>query len=84
LQAEIARLAGTVLLPNGLFKGKRTDVMAGYQLANGTVISSSDASLPQEVPGLGRVQVVGKDGRLMAKSFVHKQVFTFVNILIQL
>jgi hypothetical protein len=56
------RLAGTVLLPNGLFKGKRTDVMAGYQLANGTIISSSDASLPQEVPGLGRVQVVGQDG----------------------
>jgi hypothetical protein len=40
-----ARLAGTVLLPNGLFKGKRTDVMAGYQLANGTVISSGDATI---------------------------------------
>lgn len=57
-----ARLAGTVLLPNGLFKGKRTDVMAGYQLGNGNIISSSDASQPQDVPGLGRVQVVGQDG----------------------
>jgi hypothetical protein len=57
-----ARLAGTVLLPNGLFKGKRTEVFAGYQLADGTVISSGDATLPQDVPGLGRVQVVGKDG----------------------
>ncbi|AYL99051.1 RagB/SusD family nutrient uptake outer membrane protein [Mucilaginibacter celer] len=57
-----ARLAGTVLLPNGLFKGKRTDVMAGYQLASGAIISSSDASQPQDVPGLGRVQVVGQDG----------------------
>ena len=64
-----ARLAGTVLLPNGLFKGKRTDVMAGYQLANGTIITSSDASLPQDVPGLGRVQVVGQDGPVNGLEF---------------
>lgn len=64
-----ARLAGTVLLPNGLFKGKRTDVMAGYQLANGTIITSSDASLPQEVPGLGRVPVVGQDGPVNGLEF---------------
>lgn len=64
-----ARLAGTVLLPNGLFKGKRTDVMAGYQLANGTIISSGDATQLQEVPGLGRVQVVGKDGPVNGAEF---------------
>ncbi|AMR30799.1 hypothetical protein A0256_04855 [Mucilaginibacter sp. PAMC 26640] len=57
-----ARLAGTVLLPNGLFKGKRTEVFAGYQLADGTVVASGDATQPQDVPGLGRIQVVGKDG----------------------
>jgi hypothetical protein len=57
-----ARLAGTVLLPNALFKGKRTEVYAGYQLANGTVITSNDATKPQDVPGLGMTQVVGKDG----------------------
>ncbi|OOQ57327.1 RagB/SusD family nutrient uptake outer membrane protein [Mucilaginibacter pedocola] len=57
-----ARLAGTVLLPNGLFKGKRTEVYAGYQLADGTVITSGDATLLQDVPGLGRVQVIGRDG----------------------
>jgi starch-binding outer membrane protein, SusD/RagB family len=64
-----ARLAGTVLLPNGLFKGKRTDVMAGYQLANGSIISSGDATQLQEVPGLGRVQVVGKDGPVNGAEF---------------
>jgi hypothetical protein len=64
-----ARLAGTVLLPNGLFKGKRTEVFAGYQLENGTVISSSDATLLQDVPGLGRTQVVGKDGPVNGAEF---------------
>lgn len=58
-----ARLAGTVLLPNGLFKGKRTEVFAGYQLADGTVISSGDATQVRDVPGVGTsIQVVGKDG----------------------
>ncbi|QEM05577.1 RagB/SusD family nutrient uptake outer membrane protein [Mucilaginibacter rubeus] len=64
-----ARLAGTVLLPNGLFKGKRTEVYAGYQLGNGTVISSSDATITQDVPGLGKVQVVGKDGPVNGAEF---------------
>lgn len=64
-----ARLAGTVLLPNGLFKGKRTEVFAGYQLGNGTIITSGDATLPQDVPGLGRVQVVGKDGPVNGAEF---------------
>nr|WP_294942564.1 RagB/SusD family nutrient uptake outer membrane protein [uncultured Mucilaginibacter sp.] len=58
-----ARLAGTILLPNGLFKGKRTEVFAGYQLADGTVISSGDATQTRDVPGVGTsIQVVGKDG----------------------
>ncbi|MGY4536143.1 hypothetical protein ACVW0P_000537 [Mucilaginibacter sp. UYNi724] len=57
-----ARLAGTVLLPNGLFKGKRTEVYAGYLLGDGNIITSSDATIPQDVPGLGKTQVVGKDG----------------------
>ncbi|MBL4678435.1 MAG: RagB/SusD family nutrient uptake outer membrane protein [Mucilaginibacter sp.] len=64
-----ARLAGTVLLPNGLFKGKRTEVFAGYQLGNGTVITSGDATQTQEVPGLGRIQVVGKDGPVNGGEF---------------
>ena len=64
-----ARLAGTVLLPNGLFKGKRTEVYAGYQLADGTVISSGDATITQDVPGLGKTQVVGKDGPVNGLEF---------------
>jgi hypothetical protein len=65
-----ARLAGTVLLPNGLFKGKRTEVFAGYQLADGTVISSGDATQTREVPGLGKeIQVVGKDGPVNGSEF---------------
>lgn len=65
-----ARLAGTVLLPNGLFKGKRVDIWAGYQLADGTIISSSDASIPVALPGTTtRVQVVGKDGPVNGQEF---------------
>lgn len=58
-----ARLAGTVLLPNGLFKGKRTDVYAGYLLANGNIVTSDDAVHLQTLPGTSTpIQVVGKDG----------------------
>ena len=58
-----ARLAGTVLLPNGLFKGKRTDIYAGYQLANGSIVASDDAVHLQTLPGTSTpIQVVGKDG----------------------
>ena len=65
-----ARLAGTVLLPNGLFKGKRVDIWAGYQLADGTVISSNDAGNLVALPGTTtRVQVVGKDGPVNGQEF---------------
>ena len=58
-----ARLAGTVLLPNGLFKGKRVDIWAGYVLANGSVFTSDEAGQLKALPGTTvPVQVVGKDG----------------------
>jgi hypothetical protein len=58
-----ARLAGTVLLPNGLFKGKRVDIWAGYLLSNGSIITSDEAGQLKELPGSSdKVQVVGKDG----------------------
>jgi starch-binding outer membrane protein, SusD/RagB family len=58
-----ARLAGTVLIPNGLFKGKRVDIWAGYQLADGSVVSSDEAGQLKTLPGSSTpVQVVGKDG----------------------
>ncbi|RFZ92732.1 RagB/SusD family nutrient uptake outer membrane protein [Mucilaginibacter conchicola] len=64
-----ARLAGTVLLPNGLFKGKRTEVYAGYLLGDGSIITSGDATQPKNVPGLGTTQVVGKDGVVSGQEF---------------
>ncbi|RYY29806.1 MAG: RagB/SusD family nutrient uptake outer membrane protein [Sphingobacteriaceae bacterium] len=65
-----ARLAGTVLLPNGLFKGKRTDVYAGYQLANGSIVTSDDAVRLQTLPGTSTpIQVVGKDGIVNGQEF---------------
>ena len=58
-----ARLAGTVLLPNGLFKGKRVDIWAGYQLADGSILSSDNFVNEKPLPGTtDPVQVVGSDG----------------------
>lgn len=58
-----ARLAGTVMLPNALFKGKRVDIWAGYQLADGSILSSGDATITRPLPGTTNpVQVVGIDG----------------------
>lgn len=65
-----ARLAGTVLLPNGSFKGKHVDIWAGYQLADGSVLSSDDASHLVPLPGTNvPVQVVGKDGPVNGQEF---------------
>ena len=65
-----ARLAGTVLLPNGLFKGKRVDIWAGYLLGDGTILSSDDASRFVPLPGTNvPVQVVGKDGPVNGQEF---------------
>jgi hypothetical protein len=65
-----ARLAGTVLLPNGIFKGKRTDVWAGYQLADGSILTSNDAGSLKPLPGTTTpVQVTGKDGVINGQEF---------------
>lgn len=65
-----ARLAGTVLLPNGQFKGKSVDIWAGYQLADGSVISSDEAGQLKTLPGgATAVQVVGKDGPVNGLEF---------------
>ncbi len=58
-----ARLAGTVLLPNALYKGKRVDIWAGYQLADGSIISSDNYVNQKPLPGTTNpIQVVGSDG----------------------
>ena len=65
-----ARLAGTVLLPDGLFKGKAVDIWAGYQLADGSIISSDEAGNLKALPGTTTpVQVVGKDGPINGLEF---------------
>ncbi|MBB5644641.1 RagB/SusD family nutrient uptake outer membrane protein [Pedobacter cryoconitis] len=65
-----ARLAGTILLPNGAFKGKNVDVWAGYQLADGSILTSDDASHLAKLPGTDvAVQVVGKDGPVNGQEF---------------
>lgn len=65
-----ARLAGTVLLPNALFKGKRVDIWAGYQLADGSIFNSADATQTRALPGTSvAVQVVGQDGPVNGKEF---------------
>jgi len=58
-----ARLAGTVLLPDGLYKGKKVDIWAGYVLADGTLFTSDEAGHTKALPGTTTpVQVVGIDG----------------------
>ena len=58
-----ARLAGTVLLPNGQYKGKRVDIWAGYQLADGSIISSDNYVNQKSLPGTtNAIQGVGSDG----------------------
>lgn len=65
-----ARLAGTVLLPNGLFKGNRVDIWAGYQLADGSVFTSDVATNTKPLPGTNvKVQVVGADGPVNGLEF---------------
>jgi hypothetical protein len=60
-----ARLAGTVLLPSASFKGKPTDIWAGYQLADGSIISSDNYVNEKALPGTTNpVQVVGSDGTI--------------------
>ena len=58
-----ARLAGTVLLPNAVFKSGVVDIWAGYQLADGSILTSDNAVNTKPLPGTETpVPVVGKDG----------------------
>lgn len=58
-----ARLAGTILLPGGSFKGKTVDIWAGYVVADGSIVTSDEAGHFKKLPGgTVDVQVVGKDG----------------------
>jgi len=65
-----ARLKGTVLVPGAPFKGKAVDIWGGYQLADGSIISSDEAGQLKVLPGTSTaVQVVGKDGPVNGLEF---------------
>ena len=58
-----ARLAGTILLPDAKFKGNTVDIWAGYILADGSILTSSESGVKKKLPGTtADVQVVGTDG----------------------
>lgn len=70
-----ARLAGTVLLPSASFRGVNTDIFAGVQLNDGTVVSGDDRGVTRDLPGKKNVQVVGFDGPVNAKIYTAQSGF---------
>ncbi|GAA0562284.1 RagB/SusD family nutrient uptake outer membrane protein [Chitinophaga japonensis] len=71
-----ARLAGTVILPGSAFRGRNVDIWAGYQLADGSIITGDDRGAQKELPGTNTpVQVVGFDGPVNAKEFTAQSGF---------
>jgi len=65
-----ARLAGTIMLPYETFKGGTMDIWAGYQLPNGTIVSSDESGHAQPLyPGGPAIQVVGEDGPVNGLEF---------------
>ncbi|MCE7043470.1 RagB/SusD family nutrient uptake outer membrane protein [Dyadobacter sp. CY312] len=71
-----ARLAGTVMLPGTAFKGRNVDIWAGFQLANGTILSGDDRGAQKTLPGKTvPEQVVGFDGPIDGFEFTAQTGF---------
>jgi hypothetical protein len=71
-----ARLYGTVILPGSSFKGRLVDIWAGYQLADGSIITGDDRGAQKTLPGQSApVQVVGFDGPVSSKEFTAQSGF---------
>lgn len=71
-----ARLSGTVIVPGASFKNRSVDIWAGYQLANGTIVTGDDRGAQKPLPGSTTpVQVVGFDGPINAKEFTAQTGF---------
>ncbi len=71
-----ARLAGTVILPGTSFKGRNVDIWAGYELADGSIITGDDRGAQKTLPGqTNPVQVVGFDGPVANKEFTAQSGF---------
>ena len=65
-----ARLAGTILLPGGTYKGGIVDIWAGYVLADGTTVTSDESGhLKSLYTGGPQIQVVGEDGPVNGLEF---------------
>ncbi len=71
-----ARLAGTVITPGSTFKGRAVDIWAGYQLADGSIVTGDDRGAQKTLPGgTTPVQVVGFDGPVPGKEFTAQSGF---------
>ena len=71
-----ARLAGTVILPGTTFKSRAVDIWAGYQLADGSIVTGDDRGAQKTLPGQSNpVQVVGFDGPVSNKEFTAQSGF---------
>ena len=71
-----ARLGGTVMLPGTSFKGRTVDIWAGYQLADGSILTGDDRGAQRPLPGTTpSVQVVGFDGPVNSKEFTAQSGF---------
>jgi hypothetical protein len=71
-----ARLAGTVITPGSAFKGRNVDIWAGYQLADGTIVTGDDRGAQKTLPGTSVLtQVVGFDGPVAGKEFTAQSGF---------
>ena len=62
-----ARLQGTVVVPGSMGKNRPVDIFAGWQLANGTIVSGPSRGFLGKLPGTTEdVKLVGSDGPLNA------------------
>ncbi len=65
-----ARLAGTILLPGGIYKGGIVDIWAGYVLPDGSVVTSDESGHLKSLYTNGpQIQVVGEDGPINGLEF---------------
>jgi hypothetical protein len=65
-----ARLAGTILLPGGTYKGGIVDIWAGYVLPDGSIVTSDESGHPKSLTANGpAIQVVGEDGPVNGLEF---------------
>lgn len=61
------RLAGTVVLPGSLGKNRPVDIFAGYQLADGSIVTGPSRGFLGKLPGTTEdIKLVGLDGPINA------------------